>query len=98
MSKDEIARLGREEHEEREARRQKKRRLRGHKKSRPIARTIREQRAADKGKREPVGSIEGGRTFRAASYPANGRSATAQRTAGEVGQPSDLDSQQGGTP
>lgn len=51
MNRDDIARLGREEHEEREARRNKKRRLRGHAKPERIARTIREKAAADRGKR-----------------------------------------------
>lgn len=49
MKPGDIARLGREEHEEREGRRQKIRRLRKHKKASRIPRTIREQRAAEKG-------------------------------------------------
>lgn len=49
--KEEIARLARDEHEERENRRHKKRRLRGHKQAAPIPRTIRAQRTDTKRRR-----------------------------------------------
>lgn len=46
--KNRVAQLGRDEHEHREAARQRIKRLRGHEKARPKARSIRDRRTAGK--------------------------------------------------
>ncbi len=48
MTKHDIARLGREEHEDRESRRKAKKRLRGFKTKHPQPRSIRDRRTAGK--------------------------------------------------